>query len=325
MDRFPPGSAVTALRGKAIFDWDVVIIGGGPAGIAAGLYLGRAKYRTLLIEAEGFGGKIRDVAWIENYPGFPEGISGAKLANVMLEQAEKYGLVTESGKVEGIELFSESRWVSCSDGRGYTTSVIIIAGGSRHKKLNVTGEAELTGCGVFNCGFCDGGRYADKIVAVCGGGDSGLTEALYMSKIAAEVILLEALPRLTATAILQERARAAENIKIRTCVIVQRILGKEKVEGLTIVDNQIKKEETISVDGVLVLIGFEPATEYLSGIVPLDSQGQVIVNEKMQTKYPYILAAGDIRSGSPCQVASAVGDGVAAAVSAIRYLQGHAG
>jgi thioredoxin reductase (NADPH) len=308
-----------------MFDWDVVIIGGGPAGIAAGLYLGRAKYRTLLIEAEGFGGKIRDVAWIENYPGFPEGIAGAKLANAMLEQAEKYGLVTESGRVERIELFSESRWVSCSDGRGYTTSVIIIAGGSRHRKLNVPGEAELTGLGVFNCGFCDGGRYAGKVVAVCGGGDSGLTEALYMSKIAAEVIVLEALPRLTATAILQERARANEKIKVRTGVAVQSILGKEKVEGVTILDSQTRREETIAVDGVLVQIGFEPATEYLAGVIPLDSRGQVIVNEKMQTCYPYLLAAGDIRSGSPCQIASAVGDGVTAAVSAIRYLQGQEG
>jgi len=308
-----------------MFDWDAVIIGGGPAGIAAGIYLGRAKYRTLLIEAEGFGGKIRDVAWIENYPGFPEGISGARLANAMLEQAEKYGLVTESGKVTGIELFSESRWVSCSDGRGYTTSVIIIAGGSRHKKLNVPGEMELMGRGVFNCGFCDGGRYAGKVVAVCGGGDSGLTEALYMSNIAAEVIVLETLSRLTATAILQERVRANEKIKVRTGVAIQNIIGKEKVEGLIILDSQTRNEEMIVVDGVLVQIGFEPATEYLEGIVPLDSRGQVIVNEKMQTEYPYMLAAGDIRSGSPCQVASAVGDGVTAAVSAIRYLQGQAG
>lgn len=304
-----------------MFDWDVIIIGGGPAGLTAGLYLGRANFRTLLIEEESFGGKIKNVEMIENYPGFSEGITGSHLANEMEAQALKYGLKTETGKVLSIELFSESRWVGCSDGRGYTTASIILAGGSHHKKLNVPGENELTGKGVFSCAFCDGGQFSDQIVAVCGGGDSGVTEALYMSKIASEVILIEALPQLTAASVLQDRVTANPKIQVRTGVKVTGITGDKQVEGIEILDSVGNKRETIKADGVLVQIGFNPNTDFLNEMIPLDDYQQIIVNDKMETSLPYILAAGDIRSGSPGQVASAVGDGALAAMSAIKYLQ----
>lgn len=304
-----------------MFDWDAVIIGGGPAGLTAGLYLGRAGWRTLLLDKDSFGGYIRNIELIENYPGFADGIAGAQLASQMVKQAEKYGLQMETAEVTGLELFSDTRWVTCSRGQGYTTDIVIIAGGSRHKKLGVPGEEELEGKGVFSCAFCDGGHYADQVVAVCGGGDSGLTEALYMAKIASSVILIEAMPELTATAILRERAENNPRLEIRCGVRVKAINGSEKVESLECRDTNTDKIETFRVDGVLVHIGLDPNTEYLEGIVPLDDNGQVIVDETMQSEIPRIFAVGDIRSNSPRQVVAAVGDGAMAAITASRLLQ----
>ena len=299
-----------------MFDWDVVIIGGGPAGLTAGLYLSRGNRRTLLLDMDSYGGYIRNIELLENYPGFAGGVAGAQLASEMVKQAEKYGLQMEIAEVTGIELFADTRWVGCSRGQGYTTNVVIIAGGSRHKKLGVPGEAEFEGKGVFSCAFCDGSQYADRVVAVCGGGDSGVTEALYMSKIASKIILLEALPALTATAVLRERAAMEPKIEIHAGMQVEAVTGSDKVEAIECLDTVGGKKETIAVDGVLVQIGLHPNTGYLEGIVSLDEQGFVVVNENMRTEVPGVFAAGDIRSDSPRQVVTAV-----AAIAAQRFLQ----
>jgi thioredoxin reductase (NADPH) len=302
-----------------MFDWDAVIIGGGPAGLTAGLYLCRAKRRTLLLDKDTAGGYIRNIELIENYPGFTDGVDGAQLASRMVEQVTRYGLKIENAEVTGIELFSGTRYVGCANGQGYTTNVIIIAGGSKNKKLGVPGEAELAGKGVFECAFCDGGHYTGKVVAVCGGGDAGVTEALYMAKIASRVILIEAMPALTATAVLKDRLGALPNMEVRIGTVVEAITGGDKVEGIKLAAGD--KKESLRVDGVLVHIGTEPNTGYLEGVVPLDEHGQVIVNARMESEAPYILAAGDIRSDSPRQVAAAVGDGAIAGISAERILE----
>ena len=302
-----------------MFDWDVVIIGGGPAGLTAGLYLARARRRTLLLDKDVAGGYLHNIALIENYPGFPDGVSGAELATRMVKQARKYGLEIETADVTGLEVFSGTRYVGGSRGQGYTTNAIIIAGGSKNKKLGVPGEAELAGKGVIECALCDGDQFVGKTVAVCGGGDAGLTEALYLAKIASRIIIVEAMAQLTASAILRDRVAADKKISVITGAKVAAIDGTEKVEGITLLTDG--KKETLTVDGVLVHIGTEPETGYLEGVVPLDEHGQIIVNGNMETEVPYVYAAGDIRRGSPRQVVAAVGDGAIAAINADRKLQ----
>lgn len=304
-----------------MFDCDAVIIGGGPAGLTAGLYLGRANLRAVLLEGNSYGGSIKNVEWIENYPGFSEGISGAELASQMVDQACKYGLKIKQEEVSGLELFSSCRVATCTSGKSYTTLAIIIAGGSRPKKLGVPGEDKLQGKGVFSCALCDGGEFADRVVAVCGGGDSGITEALYMTKLASKVFVVEVMPSLGASAIMQERAKKNPKLEIRCGTKVEAISGDNKVEALELVEIESNKKETLKVDGVLVHIGIDPNTDYLKDIVPLDSQGQIIVDYKMETEIPYVFAAGDIRSGSPRQVSAAVGDGATAAIQAQRRIQ----
>ena len=303
-------------------DWDAIIIGGGPAGLTAGLYLCRGNWPTLLLEKASVGGYIMNVETIENYPGFPEGIIGSELGVEMKKQSTKYGLKIERGEVTAVRTATSQKIVTFTDGNSYTASAVIIAGGSVHKKLGVPGEERFQGSGVIYCGFCDGGQFFDRVIAVCGGGDAGITEALYMTNIASKVIIIEAMPALTATAILQERARENPKIEIRCGFKVVEIIGGEQLTGIEIAGEKGEKE-TLKVDGVLVHVGLDPNTGYLEGTVPLDEQKQVKVNQCMETEIPGIFAAGDIRSGSPRQVAAAVGDGAIAAIAAQRFLQKH--
>jgi thioredoxin reductase (NADPH) len=302
-------------------DYDVIIIGGGPAGLTAGLYLSRARIRTLLLEEESFGGKIKNLELIENYPGFSGGVAGAKLATEMQNQANEYGLALEIGKVTALEIYSGSKCVICSDGKSYTTTSLIIAGGSIPKKLDVPGEKEFAGKGVFTCAFCDGNHFLNQTVVVCGGGDAGITEALYMTKIASKVILIEAMPSLTASAILQERAKANPKLELLCGKKVDAIIGDSHVEAIEYSNVSSAKKTTIPASGILVHIGLVASTDYLQGVIPLDEKGQIIVNERMETEIPFILAAGDIRRGSPGQISTAVGDGTQTAISALKQLQ----
>jgi thioredoxin reductase (NADPH) len=301
-------------------DWDAIIIGGGPAGLTAGLYLCRGNWRALLIEKASVGGYIMNVEYIENYPGYSEGIVGSQLGMEMKDQAMKYGLRIERGEVMALQASPNNNHVILTDGTSISTRVVIIAGGSVPKKLGVPGEDKFLGKGVIHCAFCDGGQFADRVIAVCGGGDAGVTEALYMANIASRVILLEALPALTATAILQDRIKENAKIDVRCGVRVMSIVGESQIEGIQIETEDGQKED-LKVDGVLVHVGLDPNSEYLQGVAPLDDAKQVIVNEFMETELAGIFAAGDIRSDSPRQVSTAVGDGAMAGMTAQRYLQ----
>jgi thioredoxin reductase (NADPH) len=304
-----------------MFDWDVVIIGGGPAGLTAGLYLCRAGCRALLLDKDTPGGYIRNIEFIENYPGFSGGISGAQLAAEMVGQAVKYGLQIEAAEVTGLELFSGTRYVGCSRGQGYTTNIVIITGGSKNKKLGVPGEAELLGKGVFECALCDGGHFAGKVVAVCGGGEAAVTGALYMAKLASRVILIHRRDELRATGILRERALTEPKIEVWWDSIIEEIIGETAVTQVRVKNVKTGQVSVLDVSGVLVHIGLDPNTGYLEGVVPLDEHGQVVVNAQMESEVPFILAAGDIRGGSPRQVVTAVGDGAIAAITAQRLIQ----
>jgi thioredoxin reductase (NADPH) len=301
-------------------DWDAIIIGGGPAGLTAGLYLCRGNWRTLLIEKESVGGYIMNVEYIENYPGFADGVVGSVLGMEMKEQAVKYGLKIERNEVMSVSGSPTSKSIMCTDGATYSTSAVIIAGGSVPKKLGVPGEEKFRGSGVINCAFCDGGQFVDQVLAVCGGGDAGITEALYMANLASKVIVIEVIPELTATAVLRDRVKDNPKIEVRCGVKVTAITGDSQVEGIEIVANNGRKE-TLKVDGVLIHVGLDPATDYLEGAVPLDEQRQVKVNQWMETDVPGIFAAGDIRGGSPRQVSTAAGDGAVAGIAAQRFLQ----
>jgi thioredoxin reductase (NADPH) len=304
-----------------LLDFDAVIIGGGPAGLTAGLYLSRSRYKTLLIDKEGFGGNVNNVEWIENYPGFSGGISGAQLSAEMMNQAIKYGLQMEMAQVAEIELYSGSRCVQLADGRSFTAEALIIASGCKRKKLKVPGEQEFEGKGIIECALCDGDQFQDKSVIVCGGGDTGITEALYLTKIAARVLLLEAEPCITASAVLQERAKSNQKLSIRCSAKVAAILGDERVKAIEIEDTSTHKKEIMQTEGILVDIGMTPNTGFLKNMVPLDNQQRILVDEKMESSVPWVFAVGDVRSNSPGQVVTAVGDGATAAIAVQQALQ----
>jgi thioredoxin reductase (NADPH) len=301
-------------------DWDAIIIGGGPAGLTAGLYLARARRRVVLIEKESFGGPVINYEKIENYPGFSQGIGGSQLVTEMVEQATNAGLQLESNEVVEVENFSSCRSVGCRDGKNYTAPIVIIAGGAIPKNLNVPGEEKLKGKGVFHCAFCDGGQFADKVVAVCGGGDAGIGGAIYLTQLCKQVSVIEFMPKLNASAILQERAVANPKIQIMTDTQVASIVGDDHVQGIEIVRSGGGKE-VIPVDGVLVHVGVQANTDYLQTLLALDEEGRIKVNHCMETEVPYILAVGDIRSGSPNQIVIAAGDGAVAGITAEKLLQ----
>jgi thioredoxin reductase (NADPH) len=304
-----------------MFDHDVIIVGGGPAGLTAGIYLSRARYRVLVLEKENFGGQLKNIEWIENYPGFTDGIAGPRLGTEMMNQALKYGTELKQGEVTGIESFSNTKYLNCSDGKGYTCAAVIIAGGAKPRKLGIPGEDAFRDKGLIHCALCDGGRFSERTIAVCGGGDAGITEALYLSKIASKVIVIEAMPKLTASAILQERTIAEPKIEIRCGERAVKIAGRSEIEEIETEQTATGKKEILKVNGVLVHVGIDPNTDYLDGIIPLDETGQVMVSNKLETEVASIYAAGDIRKDSPRQVAAAVGDGTIAAITAQRFLQ----
>jgi thioredoxin reductase (NADPH) len=299
--------------------YEVIIIGGGPAGLSAAIYTARARLDSLLIEKGLVGGQIVNAERLDNFPGFPDGISGTKLAELMHEQATKYGLKTTIAEVTGVRLEKELKVIETASG-SYRTRALIIAGGCHRQKLGVAGEAEFTGKGVSYCATCDGAFFRELPVAVVGGGNAAVTEALHLTKFASKVTVIHRRDQLRAGKILQEKAFSEPKIDFRWDSVVSKIEGKDLVSGLKLRDVKTSRESTLSVSGVFVSIGFIPNTEYLKGVVPLAENGAVITNDLMETEVAGIYAAGDIRKGSPRQVITACGDGATAAIQATKFL-----
>ena len=300
-------------------EYEVVIIGGGPAGLSAGIYTARARLSSLLVEKGIVGGLVTNAEVIENYPGFLEGISGLELTESMHEQAKKFGLETLTAEVTGIELEGEQKIVKTSEG-DLAAEAVIVAGGSDRVQLNVPGEKEFTGKGVSYCAICDAAFFAEQTVALVGGGNSAVYEALQLTKFASKVIVIHRRNELRATRIIQEKAFAEPKIEFLWNNIVERIEGEDVVKRLRLRNVVSGEESTLDVSGVFVSIGFKPNTDYLKDILPLDAAGYIVVNEKMEAGIPGIFAAGDIRSGSIRQVIAAAGDGATAAIYAERFI-----
>ncbi len=301
-------------------EFQLIIVGGGPAGLTAGLYSSRAGIKTLLIEKELIGGQAINVERIENYPGFPEGVSGFELTESMHQQAIKYGLEILIDEVTNIQNGEKYKIVKTTQ-RDFTTNAIIIAGGCQRRKLGIPGEDKFIGKGVSYCATCDGPLFRNGIVAVIGGGNTAITEALTLSKFASSVKVIHRRHQLRASQILQKKAFSEPKIEFLWDTIVTEIGGKDKVNFLKLKEVTTNKAFTLEVDAIFVAIGLIPNTNYLEGSVPLDKNGFIITNKLMETKIPGIFAAGDIRNDSPRQVITAAGDGAIAALSAETYLK----
>ena len=299
--------------------YQIIIIGGGPAGLTAGIYATRAGLKTLLIERGAPGGQITSSEWVENYPGFPRGISGFELGQLMEEQAVTHGLKIETAEVNGIELDDSRKIIKTTEG-DHSADAIIIAGGSEHARLGIPGEEALIGRGLSYCATCDGPLFRDRVVAVIGGGDVALTDALFLSRFCPKVFVIHRRDQLRATKILQERAFKIPTIEFVWDTVVDAIDGEGNVNGLQLSNVKTGEKSSLKVDGVFMAVGTKPNTDYLSGLIELGTGGLIPVNIQMETEVPGIFAAGDIREGTIRQVVAAAGDGAIATMAAERFL-----
>jgi len=300
-------------------EYEVAIIGGGPAGLSAGLYTSRARLSTLLIEWGLVGGLITESELVENYPGFPEGISGLELGELMHQQATKYGLEILLAEVTGLELQQGQKIIKTTEGN-FTAKAVIIASGSERLKLGVPGEKEFSGKGVSYCATCDAAFFKELPVAVAGSGDVGITEALHLAKFASRVTVIEFLSKLGASRILQERAAAEPKIEFRLNTRVEEIEGEEVVKRLKLCQVITGGKSTLDVAAIFVSIGIKPNTDYLKGILSLNASGTITTNDKLETNIPGIFAAGDVRHNSARQAITAAGDGATAAIYAEKFI-----
>ncbi len=299
--------------------YDVVIIGAGPAGLASALYTGRARLNTLVLEKGMPGGQILLTDFIENYPGFPEGVIPFQLMDNFRKQAEKFGAKIETDEVKKVRK-GEPNWVVLGNKKEYPSRAVIITTGSVYRKLGLKGEAELTGKGVSYCATCDGAFFKDKDVAVVGGGDHALTEAVFLTKFCRSVKIIHRRDQFRGEKILQERAFADEKIEILWDTEIEEISGKERFEAITIKNIKNNKMSSLKLDGLFISIGMDPNTGFVKGLLDLDEREQIKVDSSMNTSQPGIFAAGDVTNACPEQIATAVGTGVAAALAVDEYL-----
>lgn len=300
-------------------NYDVIIIGGGPAGLSAGLYASRARLTSLLIERGLVGGLITESELVENFPGFPEGISGLELGQLMHQQATKYGLETLLAEVTGIELSGKQKVVKTTKG-DFIAKAVIIASGSERLKLGIPGEEEFTGKGVSYCATCDAAFFRELPVAVVGGGDTAIIEALHLSKFASKVTVIHRRHQLRATRILQEKASSEPKVEFQWDSIVEEIEGRDSVKRIRLRQVKTGEKSALDVAGVFISVGIKPNTAYLKGTLALDAAGFIITNERMETEIPGIFAAGDVRYHSARQAITAAGDGATAAIYAEKLI-----
>lgn len=300
-------------------NYDVIVIGGGPAGYTAALYTVRAGLSTLVIEKLYAGGQINETTQIDNYPGFPDGIDGFTLGQKLQQGAQRFGAETKNTEVVAVKLQGSEKIVETLDGI-YRARAVVVATGAGHKHLGLAKEQELVGKGVAYCAACDGNFYRGKTVAVVGGGNSAAADALLLSRIAAKVILIHRRDSLRATKIYHEPLKERENVEFRWNSKVTELLYEEKLTGVRIQNVLTGQEKDIAVDGVFISIGRKPATELFAGELALDEGGYIIAGESTQTEVPGVYAAGDVRTKKVRQIITAAADGASAAHHIEEYL-----
>jgi len=300
--------------------YDVLIIGGGLAGLTAGLYAARYGLKTGLIEQMMGGSQIINLEKIENFPGFPKGIAGPELAPAVQEQAMDAGAELIMGQATRVARDGDYKVVA-SDAGNFRAKTVIMAAGSHLRHLGIPGEEEFDGRGVSHCATCDGPLYMGQEVGVVGGGDSAADEALSLTEYADRVLLFHRRDRLRAQKVLQDRLARHRKIEIILNTVVEQILGEETVSGVRVHNVVTKLENRINLAGVFIYVGLEPNSSLVKGLVKLDPAGHIPVNLWMETEVPGLYAAGDIRQNSASQLVSSAGDGATAAIAAFRYIR----
>jgi thioredoxin reductase (NADPH) len=304
--------------------YDVIIIGGGPAGLTAGIYTSRARISTLLIEKLGIGGQASITDRIENYPGFIRGISGPELVHNMEEQAQSFGVKTIFGEVTRVEVSDEGNIKKVfvhDDPEPYQCLSIIVAAGHEQRKLGVPGETEFTGRGVSYCATCDGAFFRDRAVAVVGGGDVAVEEALFLTRFVSKAYIVHRRDRLRATKILQERAARNDKIAFVFDSVLDEVSGQTTVNGAKVRNVKTGQTEVLAVDGVFVFIGWNPNLSFLGSVVDRSEDGYIVVDKEMTTSQEGIFACGDCCKKKLRQIVAACGDGATAAFSAQHYVE----
>lgn len=302
--------------------YDVVIIGGGGAGLTAALYASRAKLTTLLFEKLTPGGQIALTDVVENYPGFPEGITGPEVSMKMEAQAKKYGTEILYQEIKSIKKVAEKNFEIQSASKAYRAKSIILAAGASFRRLGIPGELELTGKGVSYCATCDGAFFKNKEIIVVGGGDSAMQEGIFLTRFASQVVVIHRRDQLRASPILQERARKNEKIKFIWNTVIEKINGDKTVTEVILKDVHSNETKPFKIDGVFVFIGHDPNTAFVKEFVALDDKGYVKTESgSVKTSVPGVFAAGEIRKGATKQLVAACGEGCEAALAAQDYLE----
>jgi thioredoxin reductase (NADPH) len=299
--------------------YDLIIIGGGPAGLTAGLYASRAKLKTLLIEKKAAGGQIATTEHIENYPGFAQG-SGQELVKIMEEQAAKFGTEFLAAGATAVDFSAQEKIITTDRGE-FRAPAVIVATGCSARRLEVPGEKEFIGRGVSFCATCDGAFYEDLPVAVVGGGDAAVEEALYLTRFAEKVYLVHRRDALRATKIVQERAFNNPKIEFVWNSVVEELQGDELLERVVVRNVKDGRKTEIAVNGIFIYIGFLPNTGFLAGKVRLDERGYIMTDDRMETSVQGVFAAGDCRAKLLRQVVTATSDGATAAYAVEKYLE----
>lgn len=300
---------------------DIIIIGGGPAGLSAGIYAARADLKTVLLERGMPGGLAASTEFIENYPGFTEGIGGPELAMQMLNQAQRFGLEVKYTNVESLTR-DEHVFTVKTDDEELKAKAVIIATGAKPRMPGYRGEHEFHGRGVSYCATCDGAFFRDKKVAVVGGGDAAVEEAIFLTKFAEKVYIVHRRGELRATKYVQQKAMDNNKIEFVWHSVVEEIKGDATVAGVAVKDVRTGETTTLPIDGIFIYIGHDPSVELVKDMVKLDDKGYIVTDEEMRTSTSGLFAVGDVRSKSLRQVVTAVADGAIAAVAAEKYLEG---